>query len=258
MNLADIDIANPCRPLNWRWQLAGELVLARRRCRSLVMVVDKRLLQLRESMIGKRSPARACPLHQAAWEIYRSADRRRLRLETWLLTAASIADVARHADVSQDVVTVYHDTFFDVRSRMTATDSLMSVLRPHLQCLPDRKPFDASGMTWRRMAYFGGEALLKYLWRFTPEAGDLPPSESEVQKPTDLEAKVVRLFLRIQSLDVSQLSPAQWIDLRTRCEVYFQLRRQAEALTLSAADDSISDSISILYRPPSIRISRSA
>ena len=256
MNLADIDIANPCRPLNWRWQLAGELVLARRRCRSLVMVLDKRLLQLRESMIGKRSPARACPLHQAAWEIYRSADRRRLRLETWLLTAASIADVARHADVSQDVVTIYHDTFFDVRSRMTATDSLMSVLRPHLQCLPDRKPFDISGMTWRRMAYFGGEALLKCLWRVTLEEGD--PSESEDQKPTDLEAEVVRMFLRIQSLEVSQLSLAQWTDLRIRIEVYLQLRRQAEALTLPAADDSIGDSNSILYRPPNFRVSSSA
>ena len=258
MHEADIDIASPFRPLSWRWQLAGELVLAKKRRHSLEAVLDQRLLQLRESMIGKLLPVRACPLHRAALKIYQAAGRRRLRLETWLLTAASMADVARQAEVSQDIVTIYHDTFFDVRARMTASDAVLSALKQHLQCRPDREPFDITGMTWRRMAYCGGETLLEYLWRFTPEAGDLPPSESEVPKPTDLEAKVVRLFLRIQSLDVSQLSPAQWIDLRTRCEVYFQLRRQAEALTLSAADDSISDSISILYRPPSIRISRSA
>lgn len=255
MNLADIDIANPCRPLNWRWQLAGELVLARRRRHSLVVVLDKRLLQLRESMIGKRLPARVCPLHQAALKIYRIADRRRLRLETWLLTDASIADVAGHAEVSQDIVTIYHDTFFDVRSRMTASDAVMSALRSHLQCLPDREPFDITGMTWRRMAYWGGEHLLEYLWRFTPEIGDPPPTEAEDQQPTDLEAEVVRVFLRIQSLDTSQLSPAQWIDLRTRCEVYLKLRRQAAALTLPAADDSISESTAILYRPPNVRVS---
>ncbi len=257
MNEADIDGANPCRALNWRWQLAGELVLARRR-RSLEVVLDKRLLRLRESMIGKCVQARVCPLHQAALEIYQAADRRRLRLETWLLTAASISDVARHAEVSQEIVTIYHDTFFDVRSRMTASDAVMSALRSHLQCLPDREPFDVSGMAWRRMAYWGGQTLLQYLWRVTPEAGDPPPAASEDQQPTDLEAEVVRVFLRIQSLEVSQLSPAQGIDLRTRCEVYLQLRRQAEALTLPAADDSISDSTSILYRPPIVRVSGSA
>ena len=48
-------------------------------------------------------------------------------------------------------------------------------------------------------------------------------------------------------------------DDRPDDEYYDEVRkRQAEALTLPAADDSIGDSNSILYRPPNFRVSSSA
>lgn len=113
----------------WRWDLAGEIA-GGKVPRQPIDAVTKAAVALRESLAkgepGMRLSPRAVSTQLAeAYRIYEEDGLLRAKLEAYVLTGLSDAEVAARLDLRPKVVTVYTKVFFDVRDSLSAGDWLM-------------------------------------------------------------------------------------------------------------------------------------
>jgi hypothetical protein len=119
---------NSSRPLDWRWQRAGELLAsrARRRRRDDGWVARARRFRaaLARARGDDRDPrvARADPALLGARRLARVDRRRRWVLEARLLAGQSDAEVAARMGLGADAVAAYEAVFYAVRDGLGATD----------------------------------------------------------------------------------------------------------------------------------------
>jgi hypothetical protein len=113
----------------WRWDLAGEIA-GGKVLRQPVDAMTQAAVALRESLgmgepgVVSSSPAVSSQLAEA-YRIFQEDGIPRAKLEAYVLTGLSDAEVAARLGLRQKVVTVYTKVFFDVRESLKAGDWLM-------------------------------------------------------------------------------------------------------------------------------------
>jgi hypothetical protein len=125
--------AGPFRSPEWRWSRAVWLHANQRRiCRRDDARVRQAVRFARELLRGDNKVARErlsfrYPAFFAAHALYVAEPTwRRWELEARLLTCEPFGEVAGPMRMGDEVVAIYHDIFFDVRTRLKATDWVWS------------------------------------------------------------------------------------------------------------------------------------
>lgn len=103
---------SPFRPPEWRWRRAEYLAATGRR-------IDRRLddgwVVTARRLLTPRGAKSEMVTVRGAYAVWTGDPERRSELEAWLLTAASLAEVARRFALSEAVVEAYERVFFAVR-----------------------------------------------------------------------------------------------------------------------------------------------
>ncbi len=144
---------DPLRPVDWRWQLAGELATTRKRltngtCNELVL----RAARFRRGQASGRRTVKD-PTIEMAFELNKApSSDQRLEIEARLLAGEELDSVARAVGQPFEVVDVYIRLFFDVRSRIDCTDYILcqvltfdakeATLNIRLRCFVHRMAYD--------------------------------------------------------------------------------------------------------------------
>jgi hypothetical protein len=167
----------------WRWRLALRLVETGRRTTNRHDARTRELVRFARYLDRDADETTAVRLthfwsdHNDALLLHMDPSSWiRWELEAWLLTDESFGGIARRMDIGEELVSVYHDCFFDVRERLHARGWVTSrILRSMLPgCLSERRDID---LFLKFYAYHGGvralDALLDY-YRRPPDTGAVP------------------------------------------------------------------------------------
>jgi len=163
---------DPRRDPAWRWTLAGR--------ENSVGITDRparAARQYRRAWAACRTDAdrrlleTRMPTHSAAHALYRDG-RSRAALEVRVLSGEPAADIARKAGLPPSVVEAFEAVFFDVRSRLGATDFIHHVV---IGAGTDE------AAAWMALAYAGGPVVADALLGPGPAA-------ARPQRPEDVPA----------------------------------------------------------------------
>jgi hypothetical protein len=157
----------PFRPLDWRWQRAGQLRRPRARLRrwddGWIIRARRFLADLDRAGGDPRHPrlARAHPEVLDAYLLRQGPARRRWEAEARLLAGQADAEIADRVGVGTGVIEAYEALFYHVRHRLRCSDWVAAF------AIGDRlyQGLDAgeTEVLWKALAYHGGPVVLDAL-----------------------------------------------------------------------------------------------
>jgi hypothetical protein len=112
----------------------------------------------KEAFDNRHPVVQDLPIHESI-QIFSNNIEYRAFIEGLLLAGANDNEIAELLEIDPTTATVYNDTFFDVRSRLTKPAALCALVfhgMPQAGCAPE----DRIGLT-HRIAYLGGLTLFK-------------------------------------------------------------------------------------------------
>ena len=158
----ELQRGHPGRRLDWRWQLASDVVANRR---NLPATLADDFLRQAVEFRRKGRRGRATRRHPRFYEhlvqavgIEGQAGRQKALVQAWLLAEVSLDEVAEQCAIPVGVVAAYEALFFSTKDRLAARDWIM-VRAIGLPTGADGQ-VDVARL-WRLLAYFGGAQVLE-------------------------------------------------------------------------------------------------
>jgi len=168
---------NPQRPVDWRWQLAGELLGVAYNYRMRGKDADVKLCRrFRKALDAVRHPGERLrlltlyPDMYEAWSLYAASDDVQLRweLEARILAGESFESIATKLAMPLEAVRLYESCFFHVTDRLQSPSYITQVVfgRSIHSGLHARE-YD---LLWKMYGYWGGPLVLDQLvFRFAKQ-----------------------------------------------------------------------------------------
>ena len=237
---------NPHRPVDWRWWRAQRLVEEGRyasqkrddlvTCRAVHFL---RALGRAGSRRARSGLARSLPHMFGAHQLRTGPWQRRLEVEARLLARQTPTDIAATVGATPEVITLYHDLFFDVEARIHASDYIMKAAvwkgaragsRDHV-----------AEALLRFAGYYGGMAVLNVMLLCLngSTVGDRQPTGSRVSPPRlyGKARRLLELFVEFSSQEhaSSGLTREHQVAVADRCVSLVEANQKAEEFVKTGA-----------------------
>lgn len=217
---------NPRRPVDWRWQRAGELAegarVARGRDDAGVLQARKfrRLLARCRSDEDRLIALDACPALYEAHALYAAEDdapEPRWELEARLLARESFDSISRKMGLSHEVIRTYEHCFFDVISRLDSPSLIVhTVIGRAVQTGLAERDYD---MLWKLMGYLAGPLVLDSCIYKSVEPQQVQTTDGVMAFWRDFTKAQMGMKAGVAALTM----PVNWQTRQTILEFYGQL-----------------------------------
>jgi hypothetical protein len=196
--------SNPCRPVDWRWRRACDLVdngspfsPGHDDAPVLEAVCFLQAWRGCRHEEDRRQLARALPALYAAHELYLASSFQRWEVEARLLTEESFEQVAAKCGSDPQIIEAFHATFFNVRDRLDAEVYILSqAIGPRAHQGLSEADLD---ILLKLYGYAGGGQAVDTLVRYYHEPPVLP-ERPEVLSGAELEELRGKLLLKADIL----------------------------------------------------------
>jgi hypothetical protein len=218
--------ANPRRPVDWRWQLAGELIerggrISRSRRDDELKVCRHFRGQLArcQQEVDYLQVMYAEPDMWEAWSLYADSDEKEIRweLEARLLAREPVEDIATKLAISVETAQLFESCFFNVQDRLDSPSYITQiVIGRSIHAGLNERHYD---LLWKMYGYWAGSHVLDALiYRFNnPTRPENPEGTTAFWEDDTAET------LRMKAAITMRTMPINWQTQEGIMNVYLRM-----------------------------------
>jgi hypothetical protein len=242
---------NPCRPLDWRWQIARQIASptagTRVRSHNAIVVEAARFLTGLGQQPDSEVPAELVqqyPAIAAAYGLSRRGDWERLVLEARILAGEPLDEIARRCAVPEPVIEKYEALFFTIRNALRAKSYCWQAAIRCRRVSPETPP--ALEKLIRKWSYFGGSHVLETALPAIGRHGMLIDRPANLASAKGRRDEHVRVAAK---LSMATEEPEDAMDLLRAMPFIVQALERMPAYHAAGADRPMFDVSEIVSRP---------